>query len=81
MRVGIYARVSTHDQHTLPLQLKAMRQFVRQRKRQVVLEVQETASGAKHRPKREELLQAARRRSIDAIIVWKLTAGADPWLT
>jgi DNA invertase Pin-like site-specific DNA recombinase len=27
-RVGLYARVSTHDQQTLPLQLRAMRDYV-----------------------------------------------------
>ncbi len=26
-RVGLYARVSTHDQQTLPLQLSAMREW------------------------------------------------------
>jgi len=28
-RVGLYARVSTHDQQTLPMQLAAMRDYVR----------------------------------------------------
>jgi hypothetical protein len=28
IRVGIYARASTYDQQTLPLQLKVMRQYV-----------------------------------------------------
>lgn len=28
MRVGLYARVSTHDQHTLPLQQQAMQAYV-----------------------------------------------------
>ena len=27
VRVGLYARVSTHDQQTLPLQLSAMREY------------------------------------------------------
>jgi DNA invertase Pin-like site-specific DNA recombinase len=31
LRVGLYARVSTHDQQTLPLQLDAMRAYVAQR--------------------------------------------------
>lgn len=54
MKVGIYARVSTHDQQTLPLQLKAMRQYVRQRKWKLVEEVEEVGSGANQRLKREE---------------------------
>jgi putative DNA-invertase from lambdoid prophage Rac len=32
-------------------------------------------SGAKARPKREDLLRAARRREVDAIVVWRL----DRW--
>lgn len=75
MKVGIYARVSTHDQQTLPLQLKAMRQYVRQRKWKLQLQVEEVGSGSKQRPKREELLKAARRREVDAAVVWKL----DRW--
>ena len=75
IRVGIYARVSTHDQQTLPLQLKAMRQYVKQRKWKLVLQVEEVGSGSKQRPKREELLKAARRREVNAVVVWKL----DRW--
>jgi DNA invertase Pin-like site-specific DNA recombinase len=72
MRVGIYARVSTHDQQTLPMQLKQMREYISNRKWKLAVEVQEVGSGAKTRPKREELLKMARRREIDAILVWKL---------
>ena len=35
-------------------------------------EVEEVGSGAKTRPKREELVRMAKRREIDAILVWKL---------
>ncbi|MFN0278654.1 MAG: recombinase family protein [Pyrinomonadaceae bacterium] len=72
MRVGIYARVSTHDQQTLPMQLKQMREYIKNRKWKLVVEFQEVGSGAKTRPEREELLRMARRREIDAILVWKL---------
>ena len=72
MKVGICARASTHDQRTLPLQLKTMRQYVKQRKWKLIQQVEEVGSGAKQRPKREELLKAARRREVDAIVVWKL---------
>jgi hypothetical protein len=34
-------------------------------------------SGAKHRSEREALLEAARRREIDVLIVWRLDPGAD----
>jgi len=72
MRVGIYARVSTIDQQTLPMQLEQMREYIKNRNWQLVVEVQEIGSGAKTRPKREELLKMARRREIDAVLVWKL---------
>lgn len=72
MRVGIYARVSTIDQQTLPMQLEHMKDYVRNRGWILTAEVQEVGSGAKTRPKREELLKMARRREIDAILVWKL---------
>lgn len=72
MRVGIYARVSTHDQNTLPMQLKQMREYIKNRKWKLTVEFEEIGSGAKTRPKREQLLQMARRREVDAILVWKL---------
>jgi putative DNA-invertase from lambdoid prophage Rac len=72
MRVGLYARVSTHDQQTLPMQLKQMKEYIKNRGWKLIVEFQEVGSGAKTRPKREELLKMARRREIDAILVWKL---------
>ncbi len=75
LRVGIYARISTHDQQTLPLQVKAMRQYARRRSWKVVKAVEDVGSGASERPQREELINAARRRQIDAILVWRL----DRW--
>src|SRR5436853_6715039 len=72
MKAALYARVSTHDQQTLPLQQKAMRQYARKRQWKVSLEIKEVGSGAKTRPQREELLKAARRREVDVIIVWRL---------
>lgn len=75
VRIGLYARVSTHDQQTLPLQIEAMQNYVKQRGWTVALTIEEIESGAKNRPKRNELILAARRKKIDAIIVWKL----DRW--
>lgn len=75
MKVGLYARVSTHDQQTLPMQLSAMREYVERRGWKVVIEVSEIGSGAKEREKREDLIRSARRRQIDAIVVWRL----DRW--
>src|SRR5438105_5422372 len=75
MKAALYARVSTHDQQTLPMQLKAMRAYARKRNWKVAREVKEVGSGAKQRPQREELLKAARRRELDVILVWRL----DRW--
>lgn len=72
MRVGIYARVSTHDQQTLPMQIEKMKEYIEHRDWTLAEEVEEVGSGAKTRPKREELLKMAKRREIDAILVWKL---------
>lgn len=61
LRVGLYARVSTHDPQTLPMQLSAMREYVERRGWTVKAEISGIGSGAKEREKREELLKAARR--------------------
>lgn len=75
MRVAIYARVSRREQQTLPLQLKAMRQYASIRKWKVKLQIEDIRSGVKERKKREEIMDAARRRQIDTVLVWKL----DRW--
>ena len=74
-RVGLYARVSTHDQQTLPLQLSAMREHAERRGWAVVLDVEDVGSGVRDRPQREDLMRAARRRDLDLILVWRL----DRW--
>lgn len=75
MKAGIYARVSTHDQHTLGMQIEAMRKYAKARDWHIEIEITEIGSGAKDRPKRNELINKAKRRQIDVIIVWKL----DRW--
>jgi len=74
-RVGLYARVSTHDQQTLPLQSRAMREYAARRGWSIVVQVKEVASGASQRDLREKVLDAARRREIDVVVVWRL----DRW--
>jgi len=74
-RVALYARVSSHDQQTLPLQIKTMREYAVRRGWQITTEIKESGSGTLQRPKREELLAAARSRELDAIPVWRL----DRW--
>lgn len=74
-RAAIYARISTTDQKSLGNQLQKMKSYIASRNWFHVKQVEEIASGAKTRPKREELLKMARRRQIDVIVVWKL----DRW--
>jgi putative DNA-invertase from lambdoid prophage Rac len=74
-RAGLYARVSTHDQQTLPMQNRALREYAARRGWTVVTQVKEVGSGAAQREAREKLLEAARRREIDAVLVWRL----DRW--
>ena len=74
-RAGLYARVSTHDQQTLPLQSRAMREYAARRGWSIVVQVKEVASGASQRELREKVLDAARRREIDVVVVWRL----DRW--
>lgn len=54
------------------MQLKQMKEYIKNRKWELLVEFREIGSGDKTRPKREELLKMARRREIDAILVWKL---------
>lgn len=74
-RAGLYARVSTNDQQTLPMQSRAMREYAARRGWSIVIQVREVGSGAAQRQAREKLLDAARRRDIDVVLVWRL----DRW--
>ncbi len=74
-RVGLYARVSTHDQQTLPLQMRAMREYAARRGWTIAAQIKEVGSGASEREMRQKLLDAARRRELDVVLVWRL----DRW--
>ena len=74
-RAGLYARVSTNDQQTLAMQSRAMREYAARRGWTIALQVREINSGAAKREAREKLLEAARRREIDVVLVWRL----DRW--
>jgi DNA invertase Pin-like site-specific DNA recombinase len=75
LQVGLYARVSTNDQHTLAMQNRAMSEYAARRGWTITLQVREVGSGAAKREAREKLLEAARRREIDLLLVWSL----DRW--
>jgi DNA invertase Pin-like site-specific DNA recombinase len=74
-RAGLYARVSTNDQQTLAMQSRAMREYAARRGWAIALQVREVNSGATRREAREKLMEAARRREIDLVLVWRL----DRW--
>src|SRR5215470_17497255 len=75
LRAGLYARVSTNDQQTLAMQNRAMREYAARRGWTIALQVREVNSGAARREAREKLIDAARRREIDVVLVWRL----DRW--
>jgi putative DNA-invertase from lambdoid prophage Rac len=75
LRAGLYARVSTNDQKTVAMQNRAMREYAARRGWTIALQVREVNSGAVKREAREGVLDAARRREIDIVLVWRL----DRW--
>jgi putative DNA-invertase from lambdoid prophage Rac len=74
-RAGLYARVSTNDQQTLAMQNRAMREYAVRRGWMIAMQVREVNSGAARREAPQRLLEAARRREIDLVLVWRL----DRW--
>src|SRR5260370_41432897 len=75
MRATVYTRVSTPDQST-DRQRGELRNYAEARGWEIVREIQETASGASQkRPLREEVMQLARTRAVDVILVQAL----DRW--
>ena len=75
LRAALYTRVSTNDQQTLPMQNRALREYAARRGWVVAMQVKEVGSGASQRHMRENLINAARRREIDVVVVWRL----DRW--
>ena len=74
-KVGLYGRVSTTDKGQDPeLQLKDLRAYANARGWKVFGEyVDKGESGAKdRRPELDRLMEDARKRRIDGILVWKL---------
>ena len=57
------------------MQISSMRDYEKKRSWVAAAEVQDVGSGAKTRPQREKLIEAARRREIDLVLVWRL----DRW--
>jgi DNA invertase Pin-like site-specific DNA recombinase len=61
----LYARVSTAEQQRLPMQISAMREYAERRSWTVVASIEDVASNAKDRPKRQELIKLAKLRQFD----------------
>ena len=77
-RVAIYARCSTSDKGQDPeLQLVPLREYCKARDYTITEEfIDNGVSGSKDkRPQLDRLLNDARKRKIDTIVVWKL----DRW--
>ena len=65
IRVALYARVSTHDQQTLPLQIRALRDYATKRRWIIIAQIKEVGSGASQRELREHCaLQRAAVKSM-----------------
>jgi putative DNA-invertase from lambdoid prophage Rac len=64
-RAGLYARVSTHDQKTLLMQYRAMREYASRRGWTIALQVRKVNSEAARREAREKLIEAARFAGLD----------------
>jgi DNA invertase Pin-like site-specific DNA recombinase len=73
-RVAAYTRVSSGSQDTA-MQLADIRRLAELRGWEIVVTVDEKASGAKLRPARQKLIADAKVGAFDAVLVWKL----DRW--
>jgi DNA invertase Pin-like site-specific DNA recombinase len=72
-RAAIYARVSTHNGQNPEMQLDEVREYCRRRGWKIAGEyVDEGISGSKeHRPALDRLLSDCRKRSVDAVVVYR----------
>ena len=65
LRAGLYARVSTNDQESLPMQSRAMREYAARRGWTVAMQAREVGSGAAKREAREKLRSGGIRLRLD----------------
>jgi DNA invertase Pin-like site-specific DNA recombinase len=73
MRVGLYARVSTHAGQNPEMQLAELREYCQRRCWEVAGEYVDVGiSGAKEkRPQLDRLLTDCRKRLVDAVVVYR----------
>ena len=73
MKVALYARVSTCDKQNPEMQLRELRRYTASRGLQIAFSVTAKASGSnKDRVGLKRILESARRREIDGVVVLKL---------
>jgi len=71
-RVALYARISTSNGQNPETQLLALREYAQARQLEVFNEYVDVISGSESsRPALNQLMQDAKRRRIDAVVVWK----------
>jgi DNA invertase Pin-like site-specific DNA recombinase len=72
-RAALYARVSTDDKGQDPeTQLRLLRDYAERRGFAVAGEFVDVASGTRNdRPQFKKLMEAARRREVDVVLVWR----------
>jgi DNA invertase Pin-like site-specific DNA recombinase len=72
LRAAVYHRVSTLDQNPA-LARDELRAAAARLGAELILDIEETGSGARNdRPGLQRLMQAARRGRLDVVLVWKL---------
>ena len=73
LRAGLYARVSTEDRGQDPeTQLRPLREYAKRRGFKVIGEYIDKASGTtESRPNYQRLFEAARKRELDVVLVWR----------
>src|SRR5947207_12874763 len=80
-RAGLYARVSTSDQQTIPLQIRALQEYAVRRGWTITLQVKEVGSGASERQVRRSCWR--RRAAAKSTLCWcgDWIVAADRWQT
>ena len=57
------------------MRMRALREYAARRNWPFAMQIREVGSGAGQRQAREQLMEAARRREIDVVLVWRLDRG------
>ena len=78
-RVALYARVSTLQAQDPAMQLTELREYAARRGWKVVEEYVDRMSGVREsRPALNRMMNDARRRKFDVIVVWKIDRFGRP---